>query len=87
MLNDKFVLMDEELEAIAGGRTYICRKGVNKKGQPVVIAVCNEKTGADGKSRNLKHELSIPVARFEAAVKKYAGIHTFLDANGKPFSL
>lgn len=87
MLDDKFVLKDEDLEAVAGGHVYVCRKGVNKKGQPVVIAVCNEKEGAGSRTTRYHNELIIPVSRFEAAKQKYAGKHTFVDASGNPFNL
>lgn len=87
MTNERFPLKDMDLDDVVGGRNYVCRLGKNEKGQDVVIGVAEITKKVDGRDKKYKFETKWLVSNFEAMKKQFAGTHTFVDAQGKPFSV
>lgn len=81
MMDDKILMKDEDLENVAGGDVYRCRKWKDKDGKLYVTMTLERP------SRHLKRPASrtYPWAVFQKYREQSEGKHIFLDVTGEKF--
>ena len=86
MLDDKVLMKDEDLENVAGGVTFECKRWKDDKGQEFVTLTLRQPMGRhqSGRSRGTTSR-TLPLAEFEKFRKAEGNKHIFLDSTGNQF--